>query len=183
VRSPRGAALLVLVLLAGYSVIYSRAVLQNGGPPAFVVERRAGVEVILGEGFPAPGLHQFSDGASMKSVIEMTGLELAPSLAEDPRLQRPIRSGEFMDVLTSDFQVVELERKWLPALQRMALGIPLHPDCMGLDDWQALPGIGPRLAQRIEEDRQQNGDFVSLEGLKRVRGIGMQRIETWRKFF
>jgi competence protein ComEA len=54
---------------------------------------------------------------------------------------------------------------------------------MNYDDWQALSGVGPRLAERIEVDRQQNGDFGSLDGLKRVRGIGPRSIEGWRNFF
>lgn len=182
-RSPRGAALLVLLLLSGYAVIYSRAVLHGGGSPTFFVENRTGVPVVLGEGFPAPGLHQFSDDTTMKGVIEMTGLELAPALAEDTQLHLPLRPGEFMNILVKDSQVVELKRNWLPALQRMALGIALHPDCMNVDDWQALSGIGPRLAQRIEEDRQLNGEFGSLDKLQRVRGIGSHRIEAWHKFF
>ena len=182
-RSPRGAGLLVLVLLAGYAVFYSRAVLHDGGPPAFFVESRPEVAVVLGEGFPSPGLHQFSDGTSMEAVIKLAGLGLAPSLTEDPRIHLPLRPGEFMNILIAESQVVEIERNWLPALQRMALGIALHPDCMNHGDWQALSGVGPRLAQRIEDDRQQNGDFGSLDGLKRVRGIGPRSIEGWRKFF
>jgi competence protein ComEA len=71
----------------------------------------------------------------------------------------------------------------MPAAQRMALGTPLHPERMSLDDWQALPGIGPRLARIIEEDRQKNGDFGDLDGLDRVAGIGHKLIERWRKFF
>lgn len=71
----------------------------------------------------------------------------------------------------------------MPASQRIVLGIPLHPDSMVGDDWQALPGIGPKLAERIEADRQKNGEFASLEDLKRVSGIGKKRIEAWRIFF
>ena len=37
---------------------------------------------------------------------------------------------------------------------------------------EALPGIGPVMAKRIVEYRQQNGPFSSLEELKKVRGIG-----------
>jgi competence ComEA-like helix-hairpin-helix protein len=37
---------------------------------------------------------------------------------------------------------------------------------------QTLPGIGPALARRIIEDRQQHGPFRSLRDLERVRGIG-----------
>ena len=37
---------------------------------------------------------------------------------------------------------------------------------------EALPRIGPALAERIVADRDSNGPFGSLEALQRVRGIG-----------
>ncbi|MEM8733133.1 MAG: helix-hairpin-helix domain-containing protein [Planctomycetota bacterium] len=41
---------------------------------------------------------------------------------------------------------------------------------------QALPDIGPKLAQRIVDDREQNGPFLSIEGLTRVHGFGPQTL-------
>jgi competence protein ComEA len=83
----------------------------------------------------------------------------------------------------SELQVVAIERDWMPSGQRIALGVPLHPDHMSAADWQILPGVGTRLAERIEQDRQENGDFNSLEAVARVSGIGPRRLETWREFF
>lgn len=182
-RSPSGAGLLVLILLAAYAVTCSRAVFHDGRPPAFFVETRPGIGVFLGEAFPNPGLHQFYDGTSLKDVIEMTGFKVAPALEEDPRISLPLCDGEFIDIHTDDFQVIDFRREWLSAAERMSLGIPLHPDRMSEDDWRALSGIGSRLAQSIEEDRQLNGDFGSLDALQRVKGIGSRRLEGWRKFF
>ncbi|MCP3177174.1 helix-hairpin-helix domain-containing protein [Desulfuromonas sp. KJ2020] len=54
---------------------------------------------------------------------------------------------------------------------------------MSLADWTVLPGVGPKLAERIEKDRQKNGDFGSLEALQRVKGIGPKRINSWKFFF
>lgn len=35
-----------------------------------------------------------------------------------------------------------------------------------------LPGLGPVTARKIIEDRVQFGDFTSVEGLRRIKGIG-----------
>ena len=40
-----------------------------------------------------------------------------------------------------------------------------------------LPGVGPVLANRIVEDRVQNGDFRSLDDLHRVHGVGEKTID------
>ena len=47
-------------------------------------------------------------------------------------------------------------------------------------DFDALPGIGPRLAERIMEYRQSVGAFHSLEELRAVKGIGKKKFERIR---
>jgi competence protein ComEA len=45
-----------------------------------------------------------------------------------------------------------------------------------------LPGVGPRLADRIEEYRRDNGGFRSVDDLRHVRGIGpatVARLRAW----
>jgi competence protein ComEA len=45
-----------------------------------------------------------------------------------------------------------------------------------------LPGVGPRLADRIEEYRRDNGGFRSVDELRQVRGIGpatVARLRAW----
>ncbi|HEY7289055.1 MAG TPA: helix-hairpin-helix domain-containing protein [Vicinamibacterales bacterium] len=39
-------------------------------------------------------------------------------------------------------------------------------------EFEALPGIGPKLAARIIEYRQKNGPFKKVEDLMNVRGLG-----------
>ena len=47
-------------------------------------------------------------------------------------------------------------------------------------DFDALPGIGPRLAERILAYRQSVGAFHSLDGLQAVKGIGKKKFERIR---
>ena len=43
-------------------------------------------------------------------------------------------------------------------------------------DFDALPGIGPQLAERIMEYRQSVGTFHSLEELRAVKGLGKRSL-------
>lgn len=183
-QPPRGTLLMVALLLLGLVVTYGREFfLDREGPPAFSVEKRPGIAVLLGEGFPGPGVHQFSDGVTAHGVIKMTGLAVRSELLGNPRLTRSLTDGETLNIVVTNSEVTEMTALWMPAAQRMALGIPLHPDRMSVEDWEALAGIGPRLAQAIEVERQQNGVFGSLAGLQRVKGIGSKRLAAWEKYF
>jgi competence protein ComEA len=52
-------------------------------------------------------------------------------------------------------------------------------------DWPELiqlPGIGPTLAQRLVDDRQQHGPFHDVEDLARVTGLGPRTLERIRPY-
>jgi competence protein ComEA len=51
----------------------------------------------------------------------------------------------------------------------------------GTVELRLLPGVGPRLAERIAEERRANGPFEGLEDLdRRVPGVGPARTRWWR---
>jgi competence protein ComEA len=49
-----------------------------------------------------------------------------------------------------------------------------------LEELMELPGIGPKMAQRIMAHRTQHGAFQTLEDLKSVKGIGDKTLERLR---
>jgi competence protein ComEA len=50
-----------------------------------------------------------------------------------------------------------------------------------LEQLDALPGVGPAIAQRIIDSRQAEGPFRQVDDLTRVDGIGAKTLERLRE--
>ena len=86
------------------------------------------------------------------------------------RLHRPVVV--FQDVRSDDAQIPG--RDWPE----------LRIDVNSADEAQLdlLPGIGPRLAARIVQQRSSEGPFASVDDLARVSGLGPRLIERLRPY-
>jgi competence protein ComEA len=179
----QGVFLLVLLLLIFLSCDIGRHVLVNQDVPAFFVEERSEVQISLEGHWEGAGVLQISDGLTLIDVINLTDLSISPIAEEKMFKSECLRNGERFVLQVVKGEMVDFFRGWMPAAQRVALGIPLHPDRMTVTDWDYLPGAGKSLAGAIEADRQKNGDYLDLDALKRVSGVGKKRIAQWEDFF
>ncbi len=68
----------------------------------------------------------------------------------------------------------------IPAPSKPPLIGPLDLNTADAEALQALPGVGPTLAERIVADRDAHGPFRTPEDLLRVPGIGPKRWERIR---
>ena len=134
----------------------------------------------LDEGFSRPGIYAFPADVSWREIT----LSVPPGISFNGSLEgERFHSGEKLMIFQSDTNIIRVQRSWMPAAQRITLQIPLHPDCMTTADWEALPGLSTKLAERIEENRRQNGDFKTLKNLCRIPGIGPGIIYKLKPYF
>jgi len=150
---------------------------------AFVHRSSGGVIIRLVGDVPKPGVYRFPDGASVADVINVTVPHAAISPNGRLQLPRHLAMGDIIAVSTNEAQHVGIALRTMKARERMLLGVPLNPDLMDKDDWDALPGIGPELAQAVLDYRQKNGDFGTFKSLEAVPGIGSIRMRELKKYF
>jgi competence protein ComEA len=58
----------------------------------------------------------------------------------------------------------------------------INVNTAGADDLVQVPGIGPKMAERIIAHREKSGPFTSLEQLMNVKGIGEKKLARLRPF-
>lgn len=94
-----------------------------------------------------------------------------PPLTMPAPVAAPIRSVPGAEQRTSDASHSAPRRshgKAEPALQSISINGELP-------ELEALPGVGPSIAQRIVDYRLQHGPYQSLDELRNVKGIGAKR--------
>jgi len=179
-----GLVLLVcLTVLAGWGIAFCGRQLEEVPPlPAAAVSTIPVAIQCLPEA-KASKIYRFPSDSRVMDAINLTLGATLPVAPTAPCYRRRLEAGMSLVLLVQHSEIKKISMGWMPAGQRVALGVPLHPDRMTEADWQVLRGVGPALAQRIEMNRQKYGDFGTLTQLQRVKGIGAKRIRRWRKFF
>jgi competence protein ComEA len=66
-------------------------------------------------------------------------------------------------------------------VQRLRDGQRLDLNRAGAGDLLLLPGVGPKLAARILEERNKRAGFASVEQLAEVKGVGPKKLAQLRE--
>jgi competence protein ComEA len=178
---------LVFLLLAAVLLFFlfhsGHGVPSKEVPVAFLPSPSPPVAVEVAGDVQAPGIYRLPHGSTVASVINLTTPYSENAVSDPVTLAAVLKSGDLLRVRSMGRQHIEITIDAMKAKERMILGIPLDPDHMSSDDWDALPGIGPVIAKKIIDDRQKYGGFGGLDNLQRVPGIGKSKIERLRPYF
>ncbi|MEX2289531.1 MAG: ComEA family DNA-binding protein [Mycobacteriales bacterium] len=188
----RGTVALLLVALLAASG--AGAVVLRGRPQEVVVP------VVEAAGVPLPGTSvEPSAHPDGEVVVAVAGKVRSPGLVRLPvgsRVDDAVRAAGGV-VPGSDAGLLNLARRLVDGEQVLvgvepppgaappggggaAAGALLDLNAASASDLDALPGIGPVLAQRIVDWRTQNGRYASVDQLREVTGIGEAKYEDLR---
>ena len=117
---------------------------------------------------PYPGIRVFSACPSLQEVWKTAG-----GRGTLPNGSQVLTSGS--KILISEDGGVILERMAGPEVLTLGLAIDLNKATAA--DLEAIPGIGPVLAKRIIEFREEQGPFQHVEDLLAVKGLGPGKLK------
>ena len=110
----------------------------------------------------SPGLYKLSSVSTVGDVIKGAGGVLPYADVEAINLAETVQGG----------QHVHIKFNFHGNPEALLRNQKININTASVKELDALPGIGPTMAKRIEEYRQSKGDFTSIEDIKHVKGIG-----------
>ncbi len=176
-------ALLGTLLVAGAGLAYVRS------RPAVAVTPVEPVDVVAEESAPAeilvhvagavrrPGVYALADGARVIDAVQAAGGLTRKADGTAINMARPLADGE---------QVLVPRRAppggggagTDPPSGTSTSGGPVNINTASAGELETLPGVGPVLAQRIIDYREQHGPFRTPSDLQKVSGIGPKTFES-----
>ncbi|MFE9206212.1 helix-hairpin-helix domain-containing protein [Micromonospora sp. NPDC007230] len=154
-------------------------------PPSPVASSGASGEVVVAVAGKVrrPGLVRLPAGSRVGDALEAAGGAL-PGV--DVALLNPARKvtdGELIlvGVAAPPGQPAQPGQAARPAAPGGAPAGPVNLNTATLAQLDALPGVGPVLAQRILDHRERHGGFRSVSDLRQVEGIGDARYEQLKE--
>ena len=110
----------------------------------------------------SPGLYKLSSVSTVGDVIKGAGGALPYGDVESINLAETVTGG----------QHIHIKFNFHGNHEALLRNQKININTASVKELDALPGIGPTMAKRIEEYRQSKGAFTSIEDIKHVKGIG-----------
>ena len=188
-RRPRlapAAAIVLVVCAVALTVVIG--MVRSAASSVEQVQRPADVSVTPAATAPAevyvhvfgavanPGLYRLDAGARVVDVIAAAGGFADEADPAGVNLARPVADGEQLQVTRLGEEPVATST----AGGNGAAGGAVNLNTADQDALDTLPRIGPALAARIIQWREQNGSFTSVEDLLAVPGIGDKMLAALR---
>lgn len=128
----------------------------------------------------APGVYRLPSDARVADAVAAAGGALPDAALDHVNLARPLTDGEQILVPGPDDPPALAAGPEAGRRGAWRADGTLDLNRAGAADLEQLPGVGPVLAQRIVDHREQIGRFAAVEDLLGVSGIGQRTLESLR---
>uniref|UniRef100_UPI00404B323B ComEA family DNA-binding protein n=1 Tax=Desulfobacca sp. TaxID=2067990 RepID=UPI00404B323B len=170
---PRQQQLIILLLGLGLSALLAwRTGWPWSGGPSPLPPIPYHFVAISGD-VPQPGVRVFATPPTVAMVWQAAGGQ-----GEIAQSAENVRSGAVITV-SPDRQV---SFATMAGADLVTLGLALDLNQASAADLEAVPGLGPVLARRIIDCREEHGPFREIEDLLQVKGIGPKLLEKIRPY-
>ena len=126
------------------------------------------------------GIIQVESGSTVGEALEKAGGVYGGLSLPKDALGRKIERNSRLSVLPGGEGKGKLLVEALPPTKLKVLSIPISINSATAEELDALPGIGPKMAQAIVEFRERYGSFSSAEDLLQVPGMGAKKLAAFK---
>lgn len=128
---------------------------------------------------PRPGVYALPKNARVQDAISAAGGFLAEAEKSQINLAALVEDGEKLDIPYIEGAAVPVLGTPLPEVITSTTEL-ININTASVAELDTLPGIGPTLAQKIIDYREQNGPFLNPEDIINVPGIGTGNYERFK---
>ncbi len=171
--------LLVIFVIILVGILFSMVSNLSGGNNVNLDKNEFIIVHITGE-VKNPGVYKLEDGARVIDAINLAGGPLPTADLDKVNLADFLRDGSKIYIppkLENSGNGIRSQAGSSITKINASESDKVNINTASKEELESLPGIGPTLAQRIIEYREENGPFSSAEDLLNVKGIGEKKLE------
>ena len=129
-----------------------------------------------------PGIYFFARKVTVEQVLLRAGGIGRGKIGNPQVLDDILNDGSKIVVTRDEKRTLTIEVARMEPEKCIVFSIPLNVNEVKEEHLTLIPGIGPRLAQRIIQYRSKKGGFRKIEELMEVRGIGEQKLRNLERY-
>ena len=169
-RHQMGLSILILILLTGWGINYLYSLQGNVGP----IRKEGDIFTLITGIVKNPGVYAFDREPSLKKLIVRAGGLKAKLISKKCDTNPYITQGTSIQI-SSENGYIKVSTGSIPVAYKVTLKIPVSVNTANQEELDAIPNIGPKLAQKIINHRSIHGLFKTVEEVKSIPGMGKLR--------